>query len=135
VEGIILPLNLTQPLHIITIHRLQRRPIHSIVGIIRGILEVLAVLDPSFDNRSSQAAHAVVHKFVLRLVVPPNKEARWEDGVGTVGRVCGWCTMCEDVGLQWFNVERDQDVLVFLEEFVTYCLRDKSKNQSPGKKQ
>jgi LytS/YehU family sensor histidine kinase len=38
--------------------------------------------------------------------------------------------MCEDVGLEWFSVEGEQDVLVFLEEFVTYCLRDKSKNQS-----
>ena len=43
--------------------------------------------------------------------------------------------MCEYVGLEWFDVEDEQDVFVFLEEFITCFLRDKSeKNQSLGKK-
>ncbi len=45
-EGIILLLDLTQPLHVLTIHLLQRRAIQRIVGVTRHILQVLAVLDP-----------------------------------------------------------------------------------------
>src|ERR1700761_2000775 len=120
-ERIILLLDLTKPLHVLTIHLLQRRPIYCIVGVRRRILKVLAVLDPSFENGSTQTPQAVVHIFVLvkRLVVPQDRGHRWEDRAGTVWRVRGWPPMCEDVRFEGFNVERDGDVLVFLEEFVT----------------
>ena len=124
-EGIILLLDLTQPLHILTIHLLQRRPRDRIVGVSRRILEVLAVLDPSFGNGSTQIADAVEGKLVEILVVPRNKEARWEDGVGAVGRVRGWWAMFEDAGLVCIEVEYDQDVLVRHVELVTPGLHRK----------
>ena len=124
-ERIILLLDLTQPLHVLTIHLLQGRPIYCIIGVRRCHRQVLTVLDPSFENGSTQSPHAVVYILVLveRLVVPPDKEARWEDGTGTVRRVRGWPTMCEDVGLEWVEVEGDRNILVLLEEFVPQGLR------------
>ncbi len=96
----------------------------------RRILQVLADLDPGFGDGSAQTAHAVVYILVLveRLVVPRDKEARWEDGAGTVGRVRGWSPMCEDVRLECIKVEDDQGVLVFLAEFVTQGLYHKSRS-------
>ena len=96
-EGIVLRLDLAQPLHVLTIHLLQRRPIHRIIGVMRRILQVLAVLDPGFNNGSAQIPHTVVHKLVEIFVAPREEEARWEDRSGTVGRVRRWCPMCEDV--------------------------------------
>ena len=126
--GIILLFNITQPLHILTVHLLQRRPKYSKVGVTRSILEVLAVLDPGFDNGSAQVAHVIVHVHVPveRFVVPRDKQARWEDGVGPVGRVRRWSPMCKDVGLECIKVEDDQGVLVFLAKFVTQGLYHKS---------
>ena len=96
----------------------------------RSILQVLAVIDPGFDDGGAQTSHAVVHISVSveRLVVPRDKEPRWEDGSGTVGRVRGWSPMCEDVGLERIKLEDDQCVLVFLAEFVTQDLKHGSKS-------
>jgi hypothetical protein len=112
-EGIILLLDRTQPLHVLTVHLLQRCIIQRIVGVRRRILQVLAVLDPGFHDGSAQASHAVVHIFILveRIVVPRDKDGRWEDGAGTVGRVRGWSPVCEDVGLEWIKLEDDQGVV------------------------
>ncbi len=127
-EGIILLLDLTQSLHILTIHLLQRRPIQRVVGVTRGIHQVLAVLDPGFGNGRAQTVYAVVRILVKRFVVPRDQEARWEEVARTVGRVRGWSTMCEDVGLECIKVEDDQHVLVFLAKFVTPGLHHKSKS-------
>jgi hypothetical protein len=65
------------------------------------------------NDGSAQASHAVVHIFILveRIVIPHDKDGRWEDGAGTVGRVRGWSPVCEDVGLEWIKLEDDQGVV------------------------
>ena len=125
-EGVILLLDLTQPLHVLAIHLLQRRPIQRIVGVMRRILQVLSVLEPSFCDRSAQTLHVVVHilveRLVERLVAPRDKDARWEDGVGTVGRVSRWCPVCKNIRLERIKVEDDHSVLVLFVKSVTQCL-------------
>jgi hypothetical protein len=103
-------------------------PIHRIVRVVRRVVQVLAVLDPGFGNGSAQVVQAVVHISVLveRSVVPRDMQARWEDGMGAVGRVRRWSPVCENVGLECIKVEHNQGVLVFLTEFVTYGLYHRS---------
>jgi hypothetical protein len=129
-EGIILLLDRTQPLHVLTVHLLQRRIIQRIVGVRRRILQVLAVLDPGFDDGSAQASQVLYTYLSLsrELSFHATKTARWEDGAGTVGRVRGWSPVCEDVGLEWIKLEDEQGVLVFLAEVVTQGLHHKSKS-------
>ena len=127
-EGIVLLLDRTQPLHVLSIHLLKRRPKQRIVRVTRHIRQVLAVLDPGFGNGISQTAQGVVRISVERLVGPPDSDTRWEDGVGTVGRERRWSPMCEDVGLERIKLEDDQCVLVFLAEFVTQDLKHGSKS-------
>jgi hypothetical protein len=132
-EGIILLLDLTQPLNVLPIYLLHRRAIHRIVGVWPRILQVLAILHRCFEKGSAQIAYAVVHMLVKVLVVPADNEERWVDGARAVGRVRGWRPMREDVGLKRFKVEGDHGVLVFLVQLVAKCLPASQVEVSEGR--
>ena len=82
--------------------------------------QVLAVFDPSLGHRITQIADAVVRILTERLVVPRDREARWERPRRyTLLGARGWWPMCENVGLVCIEVEYDQHVLNDLVGFVT----------------
>jgi hypothetical protein len=131
-EGVIPLLYLAQPLHIVTINLLQWGAIQRVVSVMCRVLQVLAILDPSLDQRVAQCPHLLIHQLVMRLVIPPKVEARWEDGSGAVWRVRRWSSMGENVVLERIKAKEDQCVLVVLDELVTPRLvASRSVNGSP----
>jgi hypothetical protein len=127
---ILLP-DLTKPPQIPTIHRLQRCSKQRVIDIRRRILQVLSVLSPGFDQRSSRTTHGVSHQPVYRCVSPAKVHAGWEDGERAVWWVSGWPSMGEEVRLEWLATINEQHaVIVFPKSIAPELI----KNSSPSER-
>lgn len=122
---ILLP-DLPKPAQMLTIHRLQRCSKQRVVDIRCRILQVLSVLDPGFDQRSSRTTHGVSHEPVCRCVSPTKQYTGWEDDERAVWRVCGRPAMEEEVRLEWFEAINDYHTVVVLPKSVAPELIRKS---------
>jgi hypothetical protein len=111
---IILFPDLTKPPQMLTIQRLQRCSKQRVVDIRRRILQVLPVLSPGLDQRSSRTTHGVSHEPVCRCISPTKVHAGWEDDERAVWWVRGWSAMGEEVRLEWLAaISEEHAVVVF----------------------
>ena len=115
---IIPPPDRPKPPQMLTIHRLQRCSKQRVVDIRCRILQVLPVLDPGFDQRSSRVTHGVSHEPVCRCVSPTKDYTGWKDDERAVWRVCGRSAMGEEVRLEWLEAINDYHTVIVLHKSV-----------------
>ena len=107
-----------KPPQMLTIQRLEWCSKQRVVHIRRRILQVLPVMSPGFDQRSSRKTHGVSHETVCRCVGPTKVHAGWEDDERAVWWVRRWPTMGEVVRLEWLEGINGQHTVVIFPESV-----------------